>query len=123
MKSKSIVILLSAALLVLSCGKKPFSTSGTTYTGVILEHICGDIVVETLGPAYVGQADWVDSNNNAYPILHHVFRVKNPCNFGVDGMPDTLHFQVVGPQVQNCALCMAALRYMPDSSYSIKYVP
>lgn len=120
---KSLLIILVAAIgtLTLSC-KKDKNTSGTIYRGVVIDAICGNIVVQTVGTAHLGQENWIDLNKDSKPVCHYVFSVANPCDFSGGNQPDTFNFIVSTPKIKDCFQCMAALPYMPDVKYSIERV-
>ncbi len=118
---KKVIVLLSVLVITLSmsCNK---GAALVKHRGVVLHAICGDIIVQSVGTEAIGQTDWADKNVSGDPVVHHVFRVANPCTADIMNTADTFNFIIVEKQAQNCVLCMAALPYMPDSVLSIQRV-
>ena len=114
---KRLVFLVLLASLVWSGCTKTEGTSAV-YKGVVIYDICGNVVVQSVGTDKIGQASWVDVNNAERPTYRHVFRVANPCQFGVHSFGDTISFRIVAPQSQHCNQCQVSL-VMPDTSYPI----
>lgn len=108
----------------ISCKKDGHTSSGTVYRGVVTDAICGNIVIQTVGPEHLGLESWIDSNRDTKPVLHHVFSVSNPCDLGGmnTNVRDTFNFVLAAPKVKDCIQCMAALPHMPDSRHSIELV-
>jgi hypothetical protein len=125
MKKSVLFLAIMIAAVVSGCSKgssmnKPVVNNGGIYKGVILKGICCQIVVQTIGPDYLGQMNWRDSYDSSGIVYNHVFKVADPCQFGANA-GDTIKFRFVPTQVQNCACCMLATP-VPDSSYSIEVV-
>lgn len=115
------VIVLFLAILTLGCSKSTSGTSGATiYKGVVLHNICCLDVIRTIGADSLGQ-DWVDSNQTSLPLYHHVFKVSNPCQFGVHAPGDTINFKIVPQETQTCACCMIFI-YTPSVAYPVQVV-
>lgn len=91
------------------------------YKGVVIYDMCGHIVVQSIGPGYIGQPAWTDENNSDKPVYKHVFTVANPCQFGMHSYGDTIAFRIVAPQLQHCSRCQVAL-VMPDTAYPIQVI-
>ena len=117
-KTVAAPLLLLLCLSAASCNKKT-GGSGATYKGVIIKNLCCQAVVQTLGPNYLGQNNWPDSNTADLHIYNHVFKVANPCQFGNHQAGDTITFKVIAQQPQNCACCMLYVA-TPTTSYPIE---
>ncbi len=122
MKNLLVIFFALISVVALSCRKDKSEVSGTVYRGVVVDAICGNIVIQTVGAAQTGQDSWVDCNRTAKPELHHVFALDNPCDFNIANSTDTFKFVIGGPKVKDCAQCMAALSCMPDTRLSIQVV-
>lgn len=96
------------------------ATSGT-YTGVVVFSTCLHTMIQTIGPDYLGEDNWVSGTYSGATVYHHVFAVQNGCQFGDHNPGDTIRFRVISPQAQNCMYCMIAVA-VPDSSYAIQVV-
>lgn len=121
MKRFLIFLLIISGLFIAGCKKSSNTNSGTIYKGVVLHNICCLDVIQTIDADYLGQASWIDSNNTAYPIYTHVFKVSNPCQFGNHAEGDTIRFKVIPQEVQTCACCMVFI-FTPNASYPILVV-
>ncbi|MCW3123613.1 MAG: hypothetical protein JWQ38_3105 [Flavipsychrobacter sp.] len=120
---KQLSVLIALALLVCSgCSKKtsPATSSTGTYKGVIIKNACCLIVIHSIGSNLLGQ-DWTDNGSTGNIRYDHAFKVANPCQFGNHVEGDTISFNVVKPQAQNCACCMM-FTTTPDTAYSIEVV-
>jgi hypothetical protein len=109
-------------LLVLlgACSKPGTGTQGKKYRGVVLTNVCAQVVVQSLGPDYVGQDTWSPHTDTTSPVYHHVFAVQNACQFSGNA-GDTINFVIVATQPQNCIHCLIAVP-LPDSALSIEVV-
>lgn len=108
--------------MVLVCGLWSGCTKTVTnspvYTGVVIYNVCGNVVVQSVGPDYIGQDNWVDVNNSERPVYNHIFRVSNPCQFGAYNYGDTIRFHITTPQAQRCTQCDLYL-VLPDTAYPV----
>lgn len=119
-------VILSIALFALlspSCKKKNGTVSTTvgTYKGVVIQNICCQIVIQTIGPDYLGQDSWIDSGTTDHHVFYHVLKVANPCQFGNHMQGDTISFKVIAQQPQNCACCMMYAA-TPVTAYPVEVI-
>ena len=123
MKNLILFLAIVSAIAVQGCKKSSSPANTTVYTGVVIVSICGSIAVQTLGPAYLGETNWVNGNNPDKPVLNHVFRVQNSCQFLSSGVRGTFNFRVIPAvqTVQNCVLCNA-IGAVPQTAYSIEVI-
>ncbi len=119
-KTLILILLPLMALYANSC-RKGVQPHPPTHRGVVLYDVCGNIVIQSLGPNYLGQDHWVDENNDTHPVYEHVFRVANPCDFGEHATGDTIGFNVTGPVPQYCAQCKMYVA-TPDAAFYIREV-
>ncbi len=90
-----------------------------TYRGIVVYNICGNIVVQSVGPELIGENNWTDSNNPVKPVYNHVFKVANPCDFGMRSQGDTINFTIVSAKPQQCPQCLLYVA-TPATSYPIR---
>ncbi len=99
MKKLSFLLLILIAASWYGCRK---SAPTLTYRGVILMSVCSHQVIQTLGPNYLGVDNWTLNNS----VYHHVFNAQNYCQMGSYKVGDTINFQIIATQVNNCFYCM-----------------
>ena len=115
------VLMLLAVIGVYGCSKKtstPVNISGG-YKGVVIKNACCLIAIRTIS-GNIGQS-WTDSGSATYQHYEHAFKVANACQFGNHSPGDTISFNIIGTQVQNCACCLLYTT-TPDTVYSIEVV-
>lgn len=111
-----LALLLAISLLGFACSKH--TAHSKVYKGVVVNDVCCNVVIRTIGPSYLGQMGWIDSSNSAHPIYDHVFKVANPCQFPTHQIGDTITFTLTDAQVQSCACCMIYVA-TPEASFPI----
>lgn len=120
---KPLLFIYTAVICMLSsrCKKDPPRQSVTSdvYTGVVIENACGQVVIKTLGPNYLGENGWISENDPSNTVHDHVFKVGNYCQFGNYPKGDTIKFRIINQQAQNCAVCLMYVD-TPDTSYPIE---
>ncbi len=122
MKKFVFFLIVVFAIPVSGCKKGTTATNSSgSYKGVIIKNTCCQIVIQTIGPNYLGQMNWRDGFDSTGTVYSHVFKVSNPCQFGNHMPYDTINFKIVPMQVQNCACCMVFTN-TPDTSYAIEVV-
>ncbi len=123
MKNLILILAIVSCIAAQGCKKSSSSTDTTIYRGVVIVSVCGSIAVQTVGPNYLGETSWVNGNNPDKPVLRHVFRVQNSCQFLSSEVRDTFNFRVI-PAVQtmqNCVLCNM-VGAVPQTAYAIEVI-
>jgi hypothetical protein len=114
-----LVFLVAGTLTSIGCRKT--EPPRTIYKGVVIYNICGNIVIQATGAEAIGENNWTDNNNAVKPVLDHVFKVANPCEFGTQSQGDTISFEIVSQRPQNCAQCLIYIE-TPATAYPIRIV-
>lgn len=108
------------AISIRSCKKRETATV-VSYKGIVLYNVCGNVVLQTIGPNNFGENNWTDNNNPDHPVYNHVFTVANACSFGMHSSGDTINFTIVAPEPQTCAQCLIYVA-TPETSYPIRVI-
>lgn len=117
------MLFLFAVIVCCGCAKKTSPSvplKAGTYKGVVIKNACCQIAIQTIGGGGIGQS-WTDDGSSGSTHYEHAFKVANACQFGNHVSGDTISFNIIGPQVQNCACCMM-FTPTPDTAYSIEVV-
>jgi|GEM_PF-5810436 len=117
------ILILFAVVACYGCAKKASSSGPAkagTCKGVVIKNACCLIAIQTISGGGIGQS-WTDDGSSGSKHYEHAFKVANACQFGNHVAGDTINFNIIGPQVQNCACCMM-FTTTPDTAYSIEVV-
>jgi hypothetical protein len=116
-----IIVVAMAAFLFAQCRKSEDHSESRIYQGVVLYNVCGNVVIQTQGPDYLGQDNWKDENNSSNPVYDHVFHVSNSCEFGTYSQGDTINFVLTAQKPQQCAACLLYVA-VPEVAYPIRVI-
>jgi hypothetical protein len=117
----TLILILFAVVVCYGCSKKT-SLSGPAkagaYKGVVIKNACCQVAIQTISGSSIGQS-WTDDGSSSSKHYEHAFKVANACRFGNYLAGDTISFNIIAPQVQNCACCMM-FTTAPDTAYFIE---
>lgn len=119
---KHSLLLLSAAVMLGSCGKSGYPTrDSSVHTGTVIIANCGGAVVQLTDGSSFGQNGWQSPMAASAGPIDHVFKVANPCTWGGAKANSAIRFKFVPPAPQTCALCKIYV-LAPDTAYSIQVI-